>query len=104
MIRLLKTLAVLLPCSCGGSEAHVVPDASTDATRIPDAPPDGPPVYCSSMCGLEPAPDVPEVGPIDVCGPGEFCGNTGGIAGYICCTPERVCTPSTGQQHGYGCP
>jgi hypothetical protein len=109
MRRLVMSLAVLSSYSCGGSEAHVVPDASTDAATdaasMTDAPPDGPPVYCSSMCGLEPSLDVPEVGPIDVCDPGEFCGNTGGVAGYICCPAgARVCNPSTGQQHGYGCP
>lgn len=105
MMRDVARLAVLLVCGCGGTQAAAVPDASTeaasDAAPVPDAAPDGPPAYCSLMCGSVATSDVPEVGPIIVCPPGQFCGETGGIEGWRCCSGAE-CMPGT--QHGYGCP
>jgi hypothetical protein len=105
MARELAALAVLLSCGCGGSEAAAVPDAAvdapTDAATIADTAPDGPPVYCSLMCGAVASSDVPDVGQIIVCPPGRYCGETGGVAGWICCSGAECLA---GTQHGYGCP
>jgi len=109
MIRVVVPLAMLLPFGCGGMEATSLPDASStaadaasDATHTADATSDGPPVYCWEMCGAISGPDAaPPDAWVFECPVGQICGETGGVAGWRCCSGVQ-CTPGT--QHGYGCP
>lgn len=97
-------LAVLAAgtAGCGGGAAISAADASIDEPFETEAP-----SYCSVQCGEVSAASAPDVGLVVQCPSGQFCGETGGVPGFICCTPHErdlgTCVPGF-PAPGSGCP
>lgn len=88
-------LAVLLTvaaigCGTSGAMSPLVEAGPSDAATV----------YCSSQCGKA---DAGVDGAIQ-CSPGEICGQTGGVSGFICCNAEAgACSPGNPAPNTPGC-
>jgi len=78
---LIRQILVLLvfAAACGARTELDAMDASTPNE----------PVYCSFKCGNA---DASTAGAVQ-CAAGQICGNTGGVAGNLCCDPSH-CFPT----------
>jgi hypothetical protein len=82
LIGMRVTILAMLAAGCGTNATA----PSTDSGA-----PDAPIVFCSEMCGTV---DAGADGAFP-CDPGQICGQTGGVSGFICCTQSdsSICSP-----------
>jgi hypothetical protein len=92
MIRTSWIALFVFVLGCGGSMPTASPDAGApEGGMIEAGEPDAARQWCSTSCGRV---DGGTNGGIE-CSAGQICGETGGVSGFICCTPgpQSICSP-----------